>query len=150
MCLAQWSVLNLSGTAKRLRATTVHTWMRNSRNPVSIATVVSHLCQAKHTFLGCSGLFVRVLYQASTTYSCTIALTFLARWVSLASLSSWARLAEVEDLLGHQGLTSLARWVSLVVFLGHARQKSTVYFGTWALTSLARMSSLSSCFPELD
>ena len=40
MNLAQGSVLSLSGTAKRLRAATVHTWMRNSRDPLSIATVV--------------------------------------------------------------------------------------------------------------
>ena len=136
--------------AKRLRAATVHTWMRNSRDPLSIATVVLHLCQAKHMFLGCTGLFVRVLYQNSTIYSCTIALTSLARWVSKASLSSWVRLAEVDDLLGYQGPTSLARWASLVVFLGHDQQKSTVYFGTRALTSLATLASLSSCLPELD
>ena len=142
--------MSFSGTAKRLRAATVHTWMRNSRNPSSIVKVVSHLCQVNHIFLGCTGLCVRVLYQNSTIYSCTIALISLAGCVSLASLSSWARLAEVDDLFGHQGLTSLARWASLVAFLEHDWQKSTVYFGTRALTSLARLASLSSCLPELD
>ena len=120
---------------------------------LQVLSLLQQLCRfvpGEPYVLGMHGFFVRVLYQNSTIYSCTIALTSLARWVSKASLSSSVRLAEVDDLLGGQGPTSLARWASLVVFLGHDQQKSTVYFGTRALTSLAGLASLSSCLPELD
>ena len=139
---------NLSGTAKRLREAKVQTWMRSSRNS-SIATVVSRLCQTSDVFLGGARRFVRLLCGSSTIYSCTLALTSLARLAALACLSFWDRLEGADDLLARRGLTSLAKWASLGVLLGHDWQESTVYFGTRALTSLAGLASLSPCPPEL-